>query len=279
MNRLAQAAVVVSLFTVVSCGVSDLEGEELGSVSEGLGSIVDFPATRDAIVAADRPATNFGADAVLSADASPQRQSLIRFVVRGLPVGASIVSANVRIFATNSTHESGELHRVLGAWSEGSVTWSTRPSSAGRLASIRDEPTSGGWRIANVAQDVTGSGTYDFYLLTSSAERIQYASSESSNAPILRVKYIVSSDGGAWTDGGAPTDAGLACASDFDCPYGTLCHLGVCRAGQPNGAACTSDDECVSNACIGGSCGGYNTDGGFHFDAGTPWPPRDAGTP
>jgi hypothetical protein len=51
-----------------------------------------------------------------------------------------------------------------------------------------------------------------------------------------------------------PPAIGMPCA-DFECGHGAYCEQGTCEALLADGSACSSGNDCQSDACNGGVCG------------------------
>jgi hypothetical protein len=148
--------------------------------------------TADAFVDASRPTTNFR-DRELRTDGSPVDISFLRFEVSGL--GTPTPSAvRLRVYAESVLGPGFEAHAVSGDWSEGSITYDTAPE-VGALLGISGY-VSPGWVEVPLEGLVTGDGTYDIALTSSSTTSLKLSSRSSGHPPEL-VAGVVSTT--AWT--------------------------------------------------------------------------------
>jgi hypothetical protein len=111
-------------------------------------------------------------------------QTYLRFTVVGLSGPAA--NAKLRLYATNGAGNGPDLQLAANAWSETSVTWTTRPASTGamlpRVASFK----SGAWVEYDVTAAITGDGAYTFVLLPRSTDGADFNSRENGvNQPQL----------------------------------------------------------------------------------------------
>src|SRR6186713_926476 len=144
-----------------------------------------FPATADAHVQSDLPATNFGAGARLLADGDPQAAVLLRFAVSG--ISGPVTAARLRLFANNPTDDGPSLYRAAGAWTEAGVTWNGRPAPAGAALGKLGAVPLDAWVEYDVTAAVTADGTYDFLLASGAADGSTYHSREAAHPPELVV--------------------------------------------------------------------------------------------
>jgi Calcineurin-like phosphoesterase len=167
---------------------------------------IPFAASEDTFVKSTRATTNYGQDATLQMDSQPStKRVLIRFPVSGIPSTATIKSATLRVFVVDKSDQSGIIHRVNGAWTEASTTWRDAPAVGSEVSRISGSASAGTWKEANVTSAVTANGNINFYLLTSSTDGIDYASSESgSRQPGLVVTWSVPSSDPQATPGATP---------------------------------------------------------------------------
>ncbi len=152
---------------------------------------LNVTASEDSTVNSAKPASNLGTSKIIRVDASPTTQSLLRFNVSGIPVGATIVSAKLKVFAGDASPKAGDVNTVIGGWNETSVTWNTAPAIGTLIASLSDPAVIGAWSEATTTPSITGNGIYDFYLTSTSADSASYNSREAvSNLPTLTIVYF-----------------------------------------------------------------------------------------
>ncbi|HSH59761.1 MAG TPA: DNRLRE domain-containing protein [Acidimicrobiales bacterium] len=88
-----------------------------------------FRPVADATVKQQLAKKNFGSARTLDVDADPLVASYLRFDVSGTG-GRPVVSATLRLRATNSSDAGGTLHRVTNTtWSESSINWKKQPAA------------------------------------------------------------------------------------------------------------------------------------------------------
>ncbi len=154
-------------------------------------SSAGFVAVEDTFIQESRAKSNYGTKASLEVGANRAvRRTLTRFRVTGIPDGATVTSATLGLFVTNPSDHSSLVHRVNGPWSEGTTTWSNAPGVGGLIGSSEGNSVLRTWSDFNVTSAVTGNGTFDFYLVSSSHDGASYAARESStNRPSLNVRW------------------------------------------------------------------------------------------
>ncbi len=148
-------------------------------------------ASEDTFVKSSRPTTNYGAATSLQIDALPStKRALLRFRVSGVPQTATVSSAVLRMYVTNRSVQAGQVRAVSGGWSETATTWANAPAVGAIITSLPGAAVSGTWKEADVTPAVSGNGTFDFYVVTTSDDGVDYASSEAAaNRPTLVVSW------------------------------------------------------------------------------------------
>ena len=82
----------------------------------------------DAYVAGELPNDNFGSDPSLEADASPVRESYLKFDLRAL-ASQGVSQATLRMYVTNGSGGAFDLRNVAdSAWTEGAITFNNKPA-------------------------------------------------------------------------------------------------------------------------------------------------------
>jgi hypothetical protein len=147
---------------------------------------VSFVASGDAQVAEASPGTNYGALTSLTVDLSPNTHSYLRFSPTGL--SGTVTRATLRLYVTNGTPNGPLAYRVTAPWSEGTVTWSTKPAPAGAaLQNLGNVPVNA-WVDIDVTAAVPGNGDVDFLLVPESSDGFAASSREATtNKPTLVV--------------------------------------------------------------------------------------------
>jgi calcineurin-like phosphoesterase family protein len=132
----------------------------------------------DAYTVKNTKNANFGTATTLLVDGSPEARTYLKFNVTG--VGSkTIVSAKLRLFASDPSNEGGRLHRVTStSWSEGNIKWTNQPTYAATVIGSVGAVTSGTWYEVDVKTVITADGTYSFALESSSTDGADYVSRE-----------------------------------------------------------------------------------------------------
>lgn len=122
-------------------------------------------------------------------DPTAQAKSLIRFNISGIPDGAVINSASLKLYVSNGSVKNGSadtagfIASVQGTWSSSTVTWKNAPAQGAKISNLEPHSSAipGEWRSADVSSVVSGNGTYDFYVVSDSLsyDNIYYASAVS----------------------------------------------------------------------------------------------------
>jgi hypothetical protein len=116
---------------------------------------------------------------------SSAKQAFIRFDVTGLPMGASVSAAKLRLVVTNDSTSGGIFHQITNTtWAEG-ITWVTKPTIDGaQLASLGAVALNQVVEVVLPAGTITGNGSYSFAITLPSANTntLGYASREATTA-------------------------------------------------------------------------------------------------
>lgn len=194
-----------------------------------------FAVSEDTVVDSDDPNAVLGAGEVLDIEQdAPQdeRRALLRFNVEGLPPGAAVAQALLRLTLVESSSAVGLVNTVGGPWDELTTTWETAPPIGDPVAPLPGA-AEGSQVDVDVTSVVTGDGQFDFYLTLSSPDGLDFASRESpSGAPALMVTVGVSES--AAGTGTVLVGAGdiASCASEGDEMTAALLDQEVARAAE-----------------------------------------------
>jgi hypothetical protein len=152
-----------------------------------MGNTFNFIPIADAYVNADSPVSNYGSQATLRTDASPDVHSYLRFDVQGL--NGNVTKATLRIFANSGSSQGCTANSVSdNAWIESTLIYNNAPAIGSTLGSS-GAFTAGTWISIDVTGYVTGNGTYSLALTTPSSTAISLASRESgANTPQLLIE-------------------------------------------------------------------------------------------
>jgi glucose/arabinose dehydrogenase/chitodextrinase len=139
-----------------------------------------FSPTDDAYIRPDSPSTNFGSATSIHVDASPVKDTLLKFSVSG--VGSrTVTGAKLRLYCLDGSDRGGDVHRLanpFAAWDERTVTWSNAPAADTATVASLGSVSTGNWYEVDVSQLVTGDGTFSLRMNTSSSNGADFSSEE-----------------------------------------------------------------------------------------------------
>jgi hypothetical protein len=177
--------------TVAAAGASGLVGSATVTVVAGPPAL-HFPATADASVDPDEPATNFGLAPELAVGGPASARAYLRFVVDGigaLPVREAVVRLQTTAQGPAGSDHGGTIHVVDRAWQETTLTASNAPAVTTPALDDAGPVVPGETVTFDVTSAIAGNGVYAFAIATPSADRASYRSRE---AGIGRPELIVS---------------------------------------------------------------------------------------
>ena len=169
----------------------------------------------DAYVAGELPNDNFGSDPSLEADASPVRESYLKFDLRAL-ASQSVSQATLRMYVTNGSGGAFDLRNVAdSAWTEGAITFNNKPAKGNVLASFTPGTATGRWLEVDITSAAAGkAGSFmSAALQTSSTDALGFNSSEAASNHLELVIQLLGSTPGpsaTVTSSPAPTPTGTA---------------------------------------------------------------------
>jgi hypothetical protein len=146
---------------------------------------LSFGPIADAYVSQVSPSSAYGGGSFsVVGGSSSAKQAFICFTVSGLPAGAIVASAKLRLYVTNDSTSGGVFNQISNtSWNE-TITWNTRPAIDGPLVA-----TLGVVALNNVVEldltgVITGNGTYSFAITlpNTNTNTVGYASREASTA-------------------------------------------------------------------------------------------------
>lgn len=203
--------------------------------------------TDDARVAQANPNTNYGNSTLLQADNSPVLGSFLRFDVT---TDRPVISARLRLFATDATGNGPEVFRSDPDWNEATITWNNRPTRTPGIVADIGSLSSNRYVEWNVTSAVQNPGLYSFELVPDSSDGFDANSSE---APTNRPQLVL--------ELGAPPgpDTTPPVTSITAGPTGTVSSTSASfsfAANEPASFACSLDGgpaaDCTSPATYSG---------------------------
>ena len=148
--------------------------------------MLSFSPVADARVEESSPRRNFGSSRSLVADEDPGKISFLKFDVSG--VGTKLVrSATLRLYVrTDGGSADGPgVRRSANAWTEGGLTWNTRPAYLTPLQGDKGSVTGDSWLEFDVTNLVKGDGTVTLAVQPTSSDGTYMYSREGANKPRL----------------------------------------------------------------------------------------------
>ncbi|MDR3572452.1 MAG: DNRLRE domain-containing protein [Anaerolineaceae bacterium] len=143
-----------------------------------------FHPTADAYVSAAAPSINYGASPTIQVDNSPVVRSYMRFTVSG--ISGTSNSATLKFYANTSQSTGFTVYKLSNnTWTESGIKYSNAPA-VGAAINKTGAVTGGSWVSINVSSYITGNGTYNLVLETTSSTALSLASKENTtHAPQL----------------------------------------------------------------------------------------------
>jgi acid phosphatase type 7 len=171
--------------------------------------VLTVPAYADTFVYQADPSKNYGTSAFLRADygSGVTKRIFLKFVVSGVPAGASLAAATLRMTAANS---SGAVVSAkpgsTNNWSEPSLAWSNAPVYG--LRTDNSPAVAAGPVEWDLSSYVSGNGVYSVVLTQASSTQTTFSSREGATPPRLELTY---------TTGSPSTDPVVIAAGDVAC--------------------------------------------------------------
>ena len=146
-----------------------------------------FAPAADAYVYQSSPTNNYGTSNLLRADGSPIMRSYLRFDLQG--ISGTVTRVTLRVYANSASSSGYDIGNVTdNTWTESTINYNNAPaigSSVGTSGSFG----AGVWTTVDVTSLVTGNGTLNLGLYTTSSTAISFNSRQSSiNQPQLIVE-------------------------------------------------------------------------------------------
>jgi len=166
--------------------------------------VVTLNPVDDAYVAGELPNDNFGSDILLDADASPVRESYLKFDLRPL-ASQGVSQATLRMYVTNGSGGAFELRDVSdSSWTEASITFNNKPAKGNVIAGFTPGTATGRWLDVDVtsATTVKAGSFMSAALQTSSTDALEVHSSE---AATNRVELVIQPLGATPEPSATPT--------------------------------------------------------------------------
>ncbi|VAW29778.1 VgrG protein [hydrothermal vent metagenome] len=183
---------------LVLAGVATL----LTTNSTAIATSYTFNPVADSYVDASQSTVNFGTDALIKMDNTPDTRGYLRFDVQNLD--GAVTSATLRLFMASNNTTGFDVHAVTDTtWVEtgaGEIIYTNAPA-LGTVINSSGSVTSSSWVDIDVTSTITSSGLYSFGLATSSNSFIRFRSRET----ITPSELIIETTSGGATNTSTPT--------------------------------------------------------------------------
>jgi hypothetical protein len=160
----------------------------------GGGGTITFTPTDDAQVKSNSATTNYGSLATMQLREDPVPTNTtywdyLKFTVSG--VTGPVTAVKLRLFVTDVSPDTGSVFAVTNTtWTEGTITWNTKPAIGSTALGAAGATTVTGWvEITLDPSAVSGNGVVSLALRTTSTNSAIFSSSEGTNAPELVVTF------------------------------------------------------------------------------------------
>jgi hypothetical protein len=150
-----------------------------------------FAPVADARVEGALPDQNFGGSSVLKVDDSPQYSAFLRFEPTGL--SGTLVSAKLRLYATDATVNGPALLAVQDSWQERDITFHSQPASQGEVARVSSVEANT-WVEWDVTEAVRGQSVVSWKLAPTGTDGTVFSSREAPDSA-LRPQLVVTLEG------------------------------------------------------------------------------------
>jgi hypothetical protein len=209
--------------------------------------------------------TYLGTDAIAGAE----RRAYLKFSVSSIPVGATNVTAALRIYAQSASAATFTVYTTAPTWTESALTWNNQPALGSKVTSKVGVKT--GINDLDVSWKVTANGTYSFVVRNSSTTQVNFTSKDSTSSHPAQLVL-------SWTP--ATGDPVLGTAGDIACAPGGTVSATSCQqaataallAGSDVTVVQTLGDEQYDSGTSAEFTGGYDLSWGLLKDKTNPAP-------
>jgi hypothetical protein len=146
-----------------------------------------FTPVADAYVYQSSPTNNYGTSNLLRADGSPIMRSYLRFNIQGIT--GTVTRVTLRVYANSASSSGYHIGEVTSnTWTESTINYNNAPAIGGSIGTSGSF-AAGTWTTVDITSRVTGNGTINLGLYTTSSTAISLNSRQASaNAPQLVIE-------------------------------------------------------------------------------------------
>ncbi|MBW3599486.1 MAG: DNRLRE domain-containing protein, partial [Planctomycetes bacterium] len=185
----------LSSFDDVGITVSSTSLPVTVAFQDGVSPAGDYAGTRDVTIQAKSPGANFGLDATLLVDGSPDLGTLVKWDLSSIPAGSVAQSVSITLDVTNRTNHDYELYELLREWDEVQATW-TAPlaGQSWQIAGADGQSDRGDQVLAQAGP--ASKGLHTFELNAAGLAVVQsWLDAPADNHGFLLKDYVGASDG------------------------------------------------------------------------------------
>jgi chitodextrinase len=145
-----------------------------------------FAPVDDAYVRSSAPDEKTGTASTLRVrGGSTEAHTYLKFDLSGV---APVTRARLRLYVTDASTTGGSVYAgASSSWSEGTITWQTKPSATGAALATVGAVAVGQWVEWDVSALVRGPGTYTLVVRDGGSDPAWFASGETAQPPQLVV--------------------------------------------------------------------------------------------
>jgi hypothetical protein len=114
-------------------------------------------AAADGWVLQSSASQNYGTDSVLKVETKTgaDARAYVRFSLPAIPAGCQVTSARLRLYASSyKTGRTLQAFRVAAPWTEGGLTWSNQPATAGTAVTTASGSGYREWLATQLVRDM-----------------------------------------------------------------------------------------------------------------------------
>jgi PKD repeat protein len=109
--------------TLVRPVIVDVHGENAFGFQDGVSPVAPYAGTRDTKILSGAKTANYGSDATLETDGSPQNVSLLQWDLAAIAPGVDVLEVTLHLEVTDPTTEDYGLFGLAHRWEESASTW------------------------------------------------------------------------------------------------------------------------------------------------------------
>lgn len=201
----------------------------LSTTAATASTTLSFTPQADTYVASNFPTSSFGGASNLFADASPIRQSFLRFDVQGLD-GRTVTGARLRMTQTNGSDQGGAVFEVSSTdWDE-SMTWNDRPPIDGPQLAQYGPVASGEIGEVDLGRIVDSDGRVSLAVTSTSSDDSRWSSRE--NGSLRAPRLILEVESGDRVVDGLSQVADPLVGSSSPTYYGNQHRMAITESGR-----------------------------------------------